>query len=762
MTWLFSVTILLGAALLFTVQPMIGKMVLPRLGGAPAVWTACMLFFQATLLAGYLYAHALSKLRGSTLGRWWQVGVHAVALLLPVLVLPMALPAGWAPAAAGASPTIELLKQLALSVALPVVMVSTTGPLLQRWFSLSGARGAGDPYFLFVASNLGSFAGLLAYPFVIEPFLDVREQSRVWAVGFGVYALLVLACGVAMVRGGARGEAGSANGNAAARSEAEAGSTIERRPVTWGRRLLWLALAAVPTSLMLGTTQHLSTDVAAAPLLWVVPLALYLLTFVVAFSSWRLPTVWLGRGFVLAVLALGGMAAWKILGTGKAPIQVEIGLNLVVMFVGALVLHARLAQDRPEPSRLTEFYLVIAAGGVVGGLFNALLAPVMFSGVLEYPVAMAAAALMRPGTPRVPPAGWRRWASAGLTALWPLLVLSGGLLAIAMVLDMRSARAGSISLDEASVVVVATVIGLTLLAWRSRVRLGLSIMAVFLVIDIAPYLTGGVWYRSRTFFGVHRVSEVNVPLRMRVLYHGTTTHGAQGVTPNRELDPTPLTYYDPNGPVGHLLRALESDPRRSRVAVVGLGTGSVAAYARPGDQMTFFEIDPAVVSIALDPRLFSFMNRAGKAAEVVLGDARLTLASRPDSSLGVLFLDAFSSDAVPAHLISREALAMYFRKLAPGGVAMVHISNRMLDLEPVLAAGAAAEGLVAMEWFDEGSADRSDGHYPSQWVLLARRSEDLATVLRAPGAGWGPIAGRPGFRAWTDEYSNLLSIIRWR
>jgi hypothetical protein len=766
MTLIFSAAIFLGATLLFLVQPMVGKLVLPKLGGSPAVWTTCMLFFQATLLAGYIYAHLVGKLP-----RRVQAAVHALALLTPAAVLPFALPTGWTPPA-GDSPVGALLWLLVVMAALPVVAVSTTGPLMQRWFSLSGAKGASDPYFLFVASNIGSFTGLLAYPFLVEPLLPLAAQGRWWAIGYAVYAGLVIVCGVLMAKGGGAGAvaatAGAEAGLGAGLGAGQGGAGDEAR-VTWRQRVRWLALAMVPTSLMLGMTQFVSTDVASMPLLWVLPLSAYLLTFVIAFWS-RNPVSPEISSLIVILLTVFMVLQHLVGGLGiYLPIIPTIGLHLILVFFASLMCHSLLARERPPASRLTEFYLLIAVGGVLGGAFNSLVAPQMFNSIIEYPLALVGACMLRPAV-------WARPAAAGLwgrvrtyamdLALPALLLVFSALVFVGVDTLMQNNPELKNPLVRALLCAVIP-LTLALLMWRRPVRLAMAFAALFLVADRNYRYYAPTLYETRTFFGVHRVNEERKFGDIRGLLHGTTIHGIQLRPPGREMDPA--GYYHPTGPIGSVFKALEGDERHRRIGILGMGTAGLAAYGREGDHITFFEIDPAVVHIARDATtvnrrtgqvepMFSFLRDTKASVDIVLGDGRLTIARAREGEFGVMVMDAFSSDAVPAHLLTVEAVQEYFSRCRPDGWVVFNISNRYLALEPVFAALIEKLGLAGLTWADSDVPPELKAEkYESQFIVLARKETDLAK-LKAAGP-WRPLVGK-GLRPWTDDYSNMLAIIR--
>lgn len=669
----FVVTLLVSSGLIFLVQPMVAKMVLPLLGGVPAVWTASILFFQTTLLAGYAYAH----LAVTRLGARRQALLQVVVVLAPLAVLPIALPHGWTPPE-DSNPVPWLLAVLALTAGLPLFVVSSTGPAIQRWFASTRQRGARDPYFLFAASNLGSLLGLAAYPLLVERTLSLHDQARLWAGGYLVLVASTAACAVVLWR-----------------SQAE--QVAEARDDAPGRRqrLRWVVLAFVPSSLMLGVTAQITSEVAPIPLFWVIGLALYLVTLIVAFS---LRSSAPPRALVAAlpVLVLGVVVVTFLRPTHSSWVLV---LHLVTFFVAALVCHGQLAADRPAARHLTDFYLWVAVGGALGGAFNAVVAPSVFSRLVEYPFALFLACLLRPRLLR-PDRFWSRGRGLALLAL--------GAFALAA---------------------VATTVG-----------------------------QQGVLLADRSFFGVYKVKRLDDKgRRYHALVDGNTLHGLQDRSPARAREP--LLYFYRGGPAGELFAALRTTRPTARVGVVGLGAGSLSCYARPGDRWTFFELDPTIERIARDPSLFTLLRKCAPSAQVVLGDGRLSLAKQPDRSFDVIALDAFQSESVPVHLLTREAVAIYTRKLAPHGLLAFHVTNQYLDLHTVLGNLAGAAGLIAFER-DDLDAGRANGRAPSRWVAMARSPADLGPI--AAKAGWRRLAPEAGQRLWTDQYSNVLALLRWK
>ncbi len=734
---LFATTLFVSGTLLFLIQPMFARMVLPLLGGSPAVWNLAMVTYQVLLLAGYLYAHAST--------RWLtprqQALVHVVLLALPMLVLPIAVPAGWRPPA-GTNPAPWLMLILLAGAGLPFFVVATTSPLLQAWFARTGDPSAANPYALYAASNAGSMLALLGYPLLLEPRLSLPMQSLAWSAGYALLALLVAACALFA----ARGDASPALADVA---PVEA----PHRPIAWRRRARWMLLAFVPSSLMLSVTMYMSTNIAPFPLLWVLPLALYLLTFIVAFASRTLiPLPLLSRALPFAVLPL----LVAILSDAAQPIRPLIAMHLVAFTIIALCSHATLAEDVPPAASLTEFYLWVAVGGALGGAFNALLAPQLFSSILEYPLVLVLAALsiriVTDDDDPEPPSA-RRW--AGLTprrlldvvlplCLIPLVLLSG--LAVHE-FGIQSASARRLLTLGAPALLCYTLAG-------RQLRFGLGVAAL-LAASLAFERDTRLMLAERSFFGVSRVFTTQNG-EFHSLAHGNISHGAQNMLPAQRREP--LTYYTRTGPVGELILPRQKLGLVRRVAVVGLGAGSLACYRQPGETWTFFEIDIAVVRIAQNPRYFTYLRDCAPDARIILGDARLSIARAPDDGYDLILLDAYSADAIPIHLLTREALALYRRKLAPGGVIAVHISNQYFDLGPVVAALVKDAGMVT-RLRDEREITQEEsnrGKNTSDWMVLAEREADLGALVTLPR--WQRVTPAPS--VWTDDFASALSALR--
>ncbi|CAN5289161.1 fused MFS/spermidine synthase [soil metagenome] len=762
---LFGVTVFTSAALVFLVEPMVAKLVLPTLGGSPAVWNTCMAFFQVALLVGYGYAHLLQRVRSLKI----QTAVHAVVLIAAALVLPLHIQ-GLRGDGATLHPIGWLLGVLALSIGAPFAALSATAPLAQAWYARvrTGHADATNPYVLYVASNLGSLIALLAYPIVVEPTLRLSSQTLSWSIGYSAFVVLMLLVALIATRTGTKAE-----------SEAEAvasdTSRAEAPPVTWRERLIWIGLAAAPSSLMLGVTTHITTDIASAPFLWVAPLALYLLTFIIAFSSRpALPKV-----YVLIVQGATMAAAVALLGALSLPAKfllIQLGIHLVNFFLTALVCHQTLAERRPHPSRLTEFYLLMSLGGVIGGSFNAFIAPVIFSGVWEYPLVLVLAVLARP------------WGKGRLSMSETVLTSIGIVSAILAVATGLLFGYGVIKMphDPGSAEIVNAVPKFALAfvvvsAFLVRDR-ALAYFTLILAVTLAAHNMApreNVLGQSRSFFGVLKITTTTVtgygkPLRL--LAHGTTLHGAQAL---EDANPCrPMTYYGPGTPIGQVLLSTGTRKRHMAVGAIGMGAGTVAAYARPDDEYRFYEIDPQVIAISTNPKNFSYIGGCAKASHIswVLGDARLTVAKEKPGAFDVLLVDAFSSDAVPAHLLTVEAMKLYLQRVTEDGVVIMHLSNRHLDLERPVAAVAKAAGGVSLRQNYRKCGPAYGGTVavdalgvrcgPNGLPDYFESAEDVIIVAKN-AAALAPFRADPswheaqidGVRPWTDDYTNLVSAL---
>jgi SAM-dependent methyltransferase len=662
---IYAATIFLSSFLLFLVQPLIAKLILPWFGGSAAVWTTCMLFFQILLLAGYGYAHGLAKIRRQPL-------VHTILLLAALATLPIMPGEAWKPTGEEA-PVLRILLLLGATVGLPYFLLASTSPLIQAWFSR--ARPGENPYRLFALSNLASLMALLGYPFLVEPWLSARQQVELWSWLFAAFAVL---CAVVAWRTPA----------AVAEHEVERAAPMAKKDIAW-----WLALSATGSMLLLAVTNHLTQNVASVPLLWLVPLSLYLATFIIAFE---------GKGWYqtrlawpLLLIALAAMA-WLVIDTDyHYHLALQLGVFLPGLFIACLFCHGELYVSRPAPRHLTAFYLTVSAGGALGGLLVAVVAPLVFSGYFE---------------------------------------LGAALSVVAVLAVLRLADVGRI----AYALSLAVLLGVGACATYDGLRHQRDVRVA-----------------KRSFYGVLRVKEYGLPgqeSHLRRLVHGTIMHGEQYLHESRRRELT--TYYQETAGIGAAIHSKQVGP--IKVGVIGLGTGTIAAYGRKGDVYRFYDIDPHVIEIA--SREFTYLGDSAARVETALGDARLTLEREAPQAFDVLAVDAFSSDAIPVHLITREALQTYMRHMKPDGIVAFHVSNRFLDLVPVVARLAAELKLHAVLVSDDPEED--DPHRSrSDWVLVSRD----AKALEAPAiteAGGAPAEDQPGWRTWTDDYSNLIQILK--
>ncbi len=748
--FLFGMTSYLGAALLFSAEPMIGKMVLPVLGGTPAVWNTCLVYFQVILLGGYLLAHGVIRTETARRSRagGLYLSVLVVLLTFGYLLQPIEVAPGFFSSAVERNPAFALLGILAISATLPLVLVSTTGPLLQCWFALVPHPRASDPYFLYAASNTGSLMALLAYPLVIEPNLALSLQSRLWRSGFLLLATLILICGVT-ARWLNRATGGRIERDVH-RLGAIQDSNEKKTSVSKLDLARWLALVFIPSSWLMGVTTYLTTDLAAIPLLWVIPLSIYLVSFILAFAS-------LGTGAIrIGTQALPYLVALLVLVMSAGFVHaIWIPLHLGAFFAGCLACHGALARSRPGVSAASTYYVTIAAGGLLGGVFTAILAPVVFNRVVEYPLAVILACVVAPVSER----GFAR--ETLRAALGELLVPGAVFLLTAMLATNQAGLAES--MIGALAVMIASGLGLlaTVTARRRPVRFALCALAVLAASTLSTGVNGRLVHAERSFFGVVRVTHFTEQNAHR-LFHGTTLHGQQSLDPVLAREPS--TFFTKSSPIGSVFKWL--GPRLERagteVAILGLGAGTLASYAEPGERWTFYEIDPVIARIAGNRRFFTYLTDCrAKALKIVLGDARLRLREAPDHAFGLIVLDAFSSDSLPVHLLSREAIKLYRLKLAARGVLAFNLSNRYLDLEGVLGRQAIDAGLVCRIAYDVDVSPEQEraGKEPSIWAVLVEAESELADLVDDPH--WRKPRLHAASAVWTDDFSDLVSCMRW-
>jgi SAM-dependent methyltransferase len=729
---LFVLTIFTGSFLLFLVQPMVARMALPKLGGAPAVWNSAMLVYQALLLAGYAYAHRLTR---ETARR--QSMVHLAVLVVAAIWLPISLAALQIPA--DGSPIFWVPWLLVASIGPLFFAVAAQAPLIQRWFSLAG--NTGEPYALYAASNIGSFMGLIAYPLLVEPFMPIQQQSWLWSVLYALLIALVLSCAWGLYR---------------AQPSPEVNTTVSSVPlpaIGWRKRLYWIALSAVPSGLMLSTTSHLTTDLVAMPLLWVIPLGVYLLSFSVAFADNRsLPRVFTRITPTILLLA----AATVFASSGSSVIYSLIS-TVLLLFSVATTLHAEMYRTRPDAAQLTEFYLMMSIGGVVGGLFCAIAAPLLFDWTWEHPLLIFASALLIPQIRLFVLSGDDENGGNG----HKVATITLGLVAVSVgIIGGFIDPAGN---GWAKLATTIVLIGVGMFAIGNRIAFALVVAGIMAV-------SGGIFnlqqsfdhVRWRSYFGIYTV-KADPSGDYRWLTHGTTLHGMQSLSEPR----LPISYYGAGSGVGLAFAKAEAfyGPNAA-IGVVGLGSGTLACYAKPGQDWHFFEIDPLMVDIAKGKKIFSYLDKCTPDAAIHIGDARLTLAQQPKASLDILAIDAFSSDSIPLHLLTKEAFDVYRRVLKPNGLLIVHISNRHIDLKSVLAAEAKAGGWsLALRNDSPPAKDLDRGIRASMWVAMSMDATML-TKLTGPLAEtkseyydpalWlkMPPAGKT--TRWSDDYASVL------
>jgi len=730
----YTLAIFVSALLLFSVQPLFTKMVLPRLGGSPAVWSVAMVFFQSLLLAGYAYAHYLTMASNRVV----PVVVHLLVLVAAMLTLPLAIRSGW-----GEPPTsgyaFWLLGLFAVSIGLPFFALAANNPLLQAWFVRTGHPNGPDPYFLYASSNIGSFLALLSYPVLLEPMFTLRTQNLIWTGGYGLLILLIAGCGALLLKSPA--DAAALNIPA---DDADAPAP------SWPLRARWIFLAAVPSGLLIAVTAHISTDVAAAPLLWVLPLSLYLLTWVLVFQSRPLLPHWLMLW--LQPLAIAGVVILLAVG-GEQNLLLTLGGHQLCFFLIAMACHGELARTRPAAKYLTGFYVALSFGGMVGGLFAGLIAPYTFSWVAEYPILLALAALCRPPMPeRLPRI--TQW-------YWPLLA------AIAVALILPAYNLGKVFawLEENRVWMIG---GVGMLAALLAVVLNGNRWKIFATVAVALVLLrayptdDGRVETVRSFFGVHKIV-VTPNGQYHVLMHGTTIHGAEKFRNDDGTPvtgrPEPITYYHRDGGIGQAITAMrERKGAPLKVAVIGLGSGTLACASEPGERWKFFEIDQSMVDSARDPKYFTYIQKCEPDLKPVIGDARLTFAKEPSGAYDLIIVDAYSSDAIPIHLATEEAMEIYKDKLAPHGAVVMHVSNRHLELESVVVGIADANDLKSWVYSEDTGRD-AEYIFSTTVVVSAREEADVGKL--ASSDKWTLTEAEDNQRVWTDDYSNIVGAL-WR
>ncbi len=722
---LFLLTICIGSLLLFLVQPLIARMALPRLGGAPAVWNSAMLVYQTLLLAGYAYAHMIGRLAPRA-----QAILHLALFAVAAVMLPIGLSDANPPA--DGSPYFWVPWLLLSSIGPLFFVVAAQAPLMQRWYSVSGG---GDPYPLYAASNLGSFGGLIAYPLIVEPLFEVSNQSWVWSSGYVGLALLVVLCSLQL--------------------KAETADLSEKQTIATPKPELrivakWILLAAVPSGLMLSTSLHLTTDIVAMPLMWVLPLGLYLLSFSVAFAERR----WLSDAISRIAPFFVLFAAWATFIDATAYPFAIAALILSSLFVISVALHSRMFELRPAVDHLTRFYLAMSVGGMLGGLFCALVAPLSFDWTYEHPILIMLASILVLHKPifAFMDNVWANSERSKRMTFWGAVALA--FISIAAIGPLGTAT--GLPITPIAGIALALMAAFT---FGHRLLFPALVCATLLSINgwdrIAMSMREGEMTRS--FFGVYSIGAKKKEIKF--LIHGTTVHGTQVTIPGKER--TPTSYYAPKGGVGMaMLAAPKLFGADANISVVGLGAGTLSCYTKPGQNWRFYEIDPVIVDIARDPKNFTFLSRCNPDVPIAIGDARLVLAAEPKGKTDLLVIDAFSSDSVPMHLLTKEAFATYRGNLTGQGLLMVHISNRYLDLRPVLAAAAKEGWTATIRSYAATEEDRKSQAASSVWVALSPDPATIDALKAETGVDyWGDLTARPGFQPWTDNYGSILPLL---
>ncbi len=738
MRLLFTLTLFTSALLLFLIQPMVTKILLPRLGGAPAVWNTAVVFFQAMLLGGYLYTHATAKF----LKPLKQAAFHMVLVLLSLLLLPVGFAAATTSTDVIADPYLWLLATLVAGVGAPFFVLAANAPMMQHWLAHTHHPDARNPYFLYAASNLGSFLALLGYPLLIEPLIPLSQQTTAWSAAYGIFALLIGACAFATHQ------------NYKAIKEKKA----KNKPITSEQKLRWIVFAFAPAGLLIAVTTHITTDISPAPLLWVVPLALYLLTFVFAFATRKIFSMkaLLALHFVTVLLLATVISLTLPAQYAYIPWLKDAWANnflhLAAFFFAAMLCHFLLSETRPSVRYLTEFYLWVSLGGVLGGAFSAFLAPLIFDGVYEYPLMLILVCLLRPALTKK--SGWKPILFDALVALLLLAALIG----IKLVYLAGYFKTLELPQTDGLLIVLAVYVLVVALfscvSYHRPIRLGLGVGALLLATIVSLRDSSLIVHAERNFFGVSKV-EFSKELRAMLFMHGHTLHGSQRIAKKEHLEP--LAYFHKSGPLGDAFGALPQ-AKDKEIAIAGLGIGAIACHGEKGQRFTYFEIDPAVIGIARDNTFFTFLRDCPPEIVVIEGDARLKIAEAADRQFSMIILDAFSSGAVPMHLLTREALALYVKKLKPGGVLVFNISNDFVDLPPLLA-GLAEDAGLAIAFKADAKMDALRFKMPSQWAVLARNPEDIAPLLKREGWKTPLIGGKKVL--WTDDFSNILGVLKF-
>ena len=727
----FAATLFVSAFLIFAVQPMIGKMLLPLLGGSPSVWNTAMVFFQGMLLAGYAYAHFIARY----LPLKAQGILHFTLLIIFTLVLPLTLPAGTTPPEESGQAWWQLGTMMAC-IGGPFFILAASAPLFQHWFAASGHDDAENPYFLYAVSNAGSMAALLGYPVLIEPVLSLTEQTHVWFGGYILLIALTSLCAI-LVRSGK---------NPVAPLSAEDNASIG-----WKQRGIWIFLAFIPSSLMLGVTTFITTDVASAPFLWVVPLALYLATFIIAFSRKPFFNVAVARqasSYLICLIILLFITSAFI--SLKIPMMFA---HLLAFFFCAMLCHGELAESKPASAHLTEYFLLISFGGVLGGIFNALLAPKIFMQPLEYSLVLAFIPfVIWAGDAAIPRITGRFNAIDDSARKTKLMLIDVLMIAVIVGMCVVTYSSGSVIVRAWGGFVIFVIL---IMAIPNRfVYATSSLIALLIFLPATWDIKKGLLEKDRNYFGILKVYTKD---DVYVFQHGTTVHGAQLQDEKHKL--SPITYYSEGGPASDTFKILDKRQGEQKIAVLGLGVGSVACYKKAGRGFDFYEIDSGVVKIAENPKYFTYLSDCGSPYKIILGDARSKIQSAPDHHYDLIFIDAFSSDNIPIHVMTKEAFDLYFKKLKPDGLIVMNITNRYFDLRPVLA--AMADSMHVTSYFKmhipDDSKRKISRYYAavSSFAVIAKRPQTAASLVE--DHAWEEFSGTAKPRVWTDDYANIFA-----
>lgn len=726
--FLFAFTLFSSASLMFVLQPMFGKVLLPLLGGAASVWNTCMVFYQSILFLGYLYAHMLT----SHFSPRRQLMIHGAFLLLTLCLLPIGIPENSTPPTEG-DPTLWLLGILLMSIGLPFFILSTTSPLLQKWFSRLGHKTSDDPYYLSVASNSGSLIALLSYPFLFEPQFGLSNQQQSWSIGF------LLLCGLISFCMGMYSQQG--------KKETAAASIAPAKTPGLNLQLKWLLLSLIPSSLLLGTTNYISIDIASMPLLWVIPLAIYLISFIIVFSKYadRVHKVMVVAQHLLVIPFL----IYFFSGQKLESFGMEQALHLLVFFVSIMVCHGELARQRPAAQYLTQYYLIMSFGGMVGGMFNNFIAPFIFETLVEYPLMIVAALLLNPSN-NSPRFYLQRQSSK--------LIFAGYLLFFAAILYFNQQKFADGTI--LGLIIAAVAINLFIFHKNLLYLLLYSGVIVSCTLPSSGQRKNETIYQGRNFYGVLSINKSQIQAddsseTIHRIYSGSTEHGAQ--FREKSLQCTPVSYYGEKGPIGQLFQSYAPYNDHWQIGIVGLGSGALGGYAKAGQKWTFYEINPAMVEIAENPAYFDYLSGCVADYDIEIGDARLVLEKQQSHSLDLLVIDAFTSDSIPMHLMTREAVELYFGNLNDKGLLAFHVSNHHLDLKKVLADHAQKLGLIALiqKFRPE---EKSPYVNKSDWVVLAKEQESITPLLTSELGEWKKLESDGSIQSWTDDFTSIVSV----